>query len=266
MGEEGATKTLNLTATFTDPDGDVLTLDVVENDMPSVVKATVQGTTLTLNFQKSGAARITIRASDSRGGTEVTSFTVTVQALPRPMLQDRQDMIGVPIQPLQLTATDCTPCTFTVSNLPPDLTFDQQTGVISGNIAFIAFTRGDDGNPQYQVSVTASTATTSPSSTGTRSGNPRHQATVKASDATTGLASTGTFIWRIVQGEVVADAGPPVEESGGDPAGESGDGAAGGEAGDGGDESPLAGAKCKFVDLGTDIEQVQNEKKPFTLR
>jgi hypothetical protein len=137
---------------------------------------------------------------------------------------NQQNAIGVPIEPLQLPVTDCRACTFTVSNLPPDLTFDESAGLISGNIAFTAFTREDGGEPQYQVSMTAR-------------------------DATTGLASTRAFTWRITQGEVVSgdneDGGGDGDGGGGDP----GDGGAEGDAGDGGDASPLAGAHCTLYAL-----------------
>jgi hypothetical protein len=160
-------------------------------------------------------------ATDQRGNTATGSFTVQIAPF-LSIVENQQNAIGAPIAPLQLPVTACRTCTFTVSNLPPDLTFDARAGLIAGNIAFTAFTREDGSEPQYQVSMAAM-------------------------DATTGLASTRAFTWRITQGEVVSDSGGDGGEDGG--GGDSGDGGAEGDAGDGGDASPLANAHCVFYAL-----------------
>ena len=143
-----------------------------------------------------GATTVMCLATDQRGNTATSGFTVQVAPLP-PTMPDRQDVIGtLRDPPLQLPETGCRACTFTVSRLPPDLTFDESAGRIAGNIAFTAFTREDGSEPLYHVNMTAR-------------------------DTTTGLASTGAFTWRITQGEVVFgdndDGGGNGDGGGGDP-------------------------------------------------
>ena len=88
VDEDAADEVLDLSATFADVDivtnGDVLTLSVSANDNPTLVAASLLGTTLTLDFQpnQNGTANITIRATDFLGPAFVEdTFLVTVNAV-----------------------------------------------------------------------------------------------------------------------------------------------------------------------------------------
>jgi hypothetical protein len=227
-------RTLDLAGTFTDPDGDVLTLLVFANTNPSVVTATMgTGTNLILEFNNSGTATITVRAADGRGGTVETDFVVTVAPVPLVQpLANQQHVIGQGIGQLEMIADGCVGgCTFTVSNLPPDLQVDQATGRITGNIAFTAFTRGV--NPDNSA------------------GGPLYRVRVIATDANQVESVPMNFDWRITQGQITEQASPSGEAGDGDGDGDSadGDGGAAGDASDGGELSPIAGAQCKVVGL-----------------
>jgi hypothetical protein len=226
-------RTLDLTGTFTDPDGDILTLSVVANTNTSAVTATVGiGLNLILGFNNSGTATITVRAADNRGGTVETAFVVTVTPVPLVQpLANQQHAIGQSIGELAMTASSCIGgCTFTVSNLPPDLQVDP-AGRITGNIAFTAFTRGVNPNNS--------------------AGGPLYRVRVIATDSNRVESVPVNFDWRITQGQITEQASPSGDAGDGDGDGDSadGDGGAGGDAGDGGTLSPLAGAKCRLVSL-----------------
>jgi hypothetical protein len=79
--EDGDDDVLDLSSTFVDQDaGDSLTLSITGNTSASLVTATVNGTSLTLDYlaDQSGTAEITVRATDSSGLFVEDTFTVTV--------------------------------------------------------------------------------------------------------------------------------------------------------------------------------------------
>jgi hypothetical protein len=81
--EDAADRTLSLASTFSDPDGNPLTLSVQAIDNPSLVMATLAGKSLTLDFlpNQNGTAQITIRARDPAGAFQDDTFQVTVAAV-----------------------------------------------------------------------------------------------------------------------------------------------------------------------------------------
>lgn len=83
--EDAIDSVLSLAGTFSDPDGtvDPLTLSVVSNSNPTLVTATLAGTSLTLDYQpdRSGTATIVIRATDPGGFVAEDTFVVTVTAV-----------------------------------------------------------------------------------------------------------------------------------------------------------------------------------------
>ena len=62
---------------FTDPNGDVLAYQASSSDS-SVATPSISGSILTVTGVSGGSATITVEANDGNGGTEQTTFTVTV--------------------------------------------------------------------------------------------------------------------------------------------------------------------------------------------
>ncbi len=74
------TEDIDLSATFTDPDTDMLTFSVMSADEGVVTAAIAdRTTTLTLTEVGPGGSVITVTATDGRGGTVSDMFTVTVE-------------------------------------------------------------------------------------------------------------------------------------------------------------------------------------------
>lgn len=73
-----ADRQIDLSNLFTDEDGDALTLDVFSADT-SVVSGVINGKVLTLSPVSLGEARVTVTASDSRGGYAVKPILVEVR-------------------------------------------------------------------------------------------------------------------------------------------------------------------------------------------
>ncbi len=87
VAEDAANTVINLANVFTDVDNDpaLITKAVQANSNPTLVSATINGNTLTLDYQpdKNGTANITIRAT-SGGQTVDDQFVVTVNAVDDP--------------------------------------------------------------------------------------------------------------------------------------------------------------------------------------
>lgn len=68
---------IDLSSTFSDEDGDALTLEASSGD-ETVATASITGTTLTISEIGNGSATITVTANDGNGGTVQDEFLVTV--------------------------------------------------------------------------------------------------------------------------------------------------------------------------------------------
>ena len=77
---------IDLSAVFSDPDGDSLTYEAVSSD-DSVATATVSGSQLMINPLTDGTATITVTAKDPHGRTVTTTFTVSVSSNRDPQAQ-----------------------------------------------------------------------------------------------------------------------------------------------------------------------------------
>ena len=75
----GATATINASAYFTDPDGDVLAY-TARSSNTGVARVSVSGSTVTITAVAAGSATITITARDPGGLTATQRFEVTVEA------------------------------------------------------------------------------------------------------------------------------------------------------------------------------------------
>ena len=94
LEEGGAPVTVDLTPYFTDVDGDVLTYAAASSD-EAAVNVTVTGATLTLSAVVTGAAAVTVTASDVEGRTATQSFGVQVgDRLVRAVLTDALAALG----------------------------------------------------------------------------------------------------------------------------------------------------------------------------
>ncbi len=138
-----------------------LTFTVVDDTNPSLVGTAVANGTLTLTFAPNGngAGVIRVRATDTDGLFVDASFTVTVTpqsdspAVVAP-IPDQTATAGVAYMLNAATAfvdVDGDPLTYTALGLPPTLSIDSASGVISGTP-----TAADRAGSPYTVTVRAS--------------------------------------------------------------------------------------------------------------
>jgi 6-phosphogluconolactonase len=148
---EGDTVAVQVTAT--DPDGNAVTFSASNLPPGLSIDAATGLIAGTLPFTAAGAYTVTVAASDGALSGSVT-FTWIVSDVDRPPL-----VAAIPPQahlegesvtlPVVATDPDGDPLTFSATNLPPDLSIDVTTGLISGIIARTAAS----GSP-YNVRVT----------------------------------------------------------------------------------------------------------------
>ncbi len=101
----GETATLDVSAHFTDPDGDALSYGASSSD-PSVAAVSVSGSTLTIAALAQGSATITVSASDPAGLTATQTLEATV-VTPGP------DLTLTEVAPVSATLTPGESMTFT---------------------------------------------------------------------------------------------------------------------------------------------------------
>ncbi|MFI0397479.1 MAG: tandem-95 repeat protein [Thiolinea sp.] len=131
VNEDAANSNLDLSKSFTDAEGDPITLSIVSNSNTGLVTPTLAGKTLTLAYtsNQSGTATIVIRAT-ANGKTVDTSVQVTVKA--RHGFQVSANSQAIPNGDTTPSASDCTDfgpikvsgeskaCTYTINNLDPE--------------------------------------------------------------------------------------------------------------------------------------------------
>ncbi len=83
---------VDISGTFTDADGDILTISAV-SDNEQVATVAVNGTEVVVTPVSEGNAKITLTADDNKGGTVSTTFNVTVQNIRIEILQDQGDTV-----------------------------------------------------------------------------------------------------------------------------------------------------------------------------
>ncbi len=79
LTEDGSVTTVNVSARFTDPDGDNLSYRATSS-RTSVVRTSVSGSRVTLTPRDAGTATVTVTATDPGGLSATQRFTVTVTA------------------------------------------------------------------------------------------------------------------------------------------------------------------------------------------
>jgi cyclophilin family peptidyl-prolyl cis-trans isomerase len=129
-----------------------LTYSVVSNSNSSAATASISFGQLDLHPVGQGTATIVVQATDKAGKTAQVTFTVSVVppvtvTNPQPQTNLDGDTVNLPIK-----ATDNTggTLTYAATGLPPGLSINTTTGVISGKLTTTAHT----GSP-YTVVVTA---------------------------------------------------------------------------------------------------------------
>lgn len=83
----GGNITVDATNTFSDANGDALTLTATSSNT-GIANVSVSGKTITISPVASGTATITVTANDGKGGTVSTTFTVTVSSDPVVILSE----------------------------------------------------------------------------------------------------------------------------------------------------------------------------------
>ncbi|MEN5164578.1 retention module-containing protein [Achromobacter kerstersii] len=168
----------------TDPDGDTLTVSQVNGNAANVGTAITgsNGGTFTLNadgsytfnpgsafnslgVDQTATSSITYTVSDGEGGTSTATLTVTITGTndtptltPGVTLDDQNSNDGQAITPVDISGqfTDVDTgdvLTYSATGLPPGLTIDPATGVITGTLDRSASQGGTDG--VYTVTITA---------------------------------------------------------------------------------------------------------------
>jgi VCBS repeat-containing protein len=168
----------------TDPDGDTLTVSQVNGNAANVGTAITgsNGGTFTLNadgsytfnpgsafnslgVDQTATSSITYTVSDGEGGTSTATLTVTITGTndtptltPGVTLDDQNSNDGQAITPVDISGqfTDVDTgdvLTYSASGLPPGLTIDPATGIITGTLDRSASQGGTDG--VYSVTITA---------------------------------------------------------------------------------------------------------------
>ncbi|WP_162848374.1 S-layer homology domain-containing protein [Paenibacillus nanensis] len=96
---DAAASTLDLSAYFTDPDGDALIYNALSSD-ENVIAASVSSKLLQLQAIALGQTTVTVTAEDGRGGTVVKDIVVRVNRSPQTLtpLPDRKASIGTNLQ------------------------------------------------------------------------------------------------------------------------------------------------------------------------
>jgi 6-phosphogluconolactonase (cycloisomerase 2 family) len=174
--QEGDTVAVQITAT--DPDGNPLTLSATNLPPGLSINPTTGLISGTLPFTAAGMYAVTVTASDGAlsGGTAFTWTVANVDRPPQVANPGPQNTLEGQTVALPITASDPDgdSVTFSATNLPPALSINAATGLISGTL-----TRTSAGT--YAVTVTASDGT---------------------------LSVSALFTWLVINPPPIANAGP----------------------------------------------------------
>ena len=163
--DEDTPVTINVLGNDSDgaPDGDTLTVVSASAANGSVVINADGTLTYTPNPNYNGTDTITYRISDGQGGFATAIVTVDVAVVNDPpattpipdATRHDGDVINLDISG-NFIDPEGDPLTYTVTGLPPGLTYNASTGVISGRLAANASQGGPAGNGVYEITVIAS--------------------------------------------------------------------------------------------------------------
>lgn len=159
----GAGTTSGAAGADTDPDGDTLTVTAASAGNGTVTIGANGQLTYTPNANFNGTDTIIYTISDGQGGTSTATVTITVNAVnDAPTSHDianRIDNDSQVIAPQSFASyfedIDGDTLTYTITGLPPGLTFNATTGEVSGTIDSGASTGGPANNGVYTVTIVA---------------------------------------------------------------------------------------------------------------
>ncbi|WP_298303488.1 Ig-like domain-containing protein [uncultured Erythrobacter sp.] len=154
--------TVAVLANDSDPDGDPLTITSASADNGTVVVNPDGTLTYTPDPDFNGQANVTYTVSDGQGG--VATATLTIDVRPEndaPVAVDIPDVTNEDNQSVSVATesffadVDGDDLTITATGLPPGLTIDPATGIISGTLDIDASQGGPSGDGVYPVTLTA---------------------------------------------------------------------------------------------------------------
>ncbi|MEO1706898.1 MAG: Ig-like domain-containing protein [Pseudomonadota bacterium] len=158
--------TLAVLADDNDPDGDPLTVTAVTPPTNGTVTINPDGTVTYLpDPQFNGTDTFTYTIDDGNGGTDTAMVTITVDPVADdPVvptgIPEQPGEDGTPIPPLDVSTfvedPDGDPLTFSAPDLPPGLSIDPMTGIISGTPDPSASQGGPNSDGDYPVIITVS--------------------------------------------------------------------------------------------------------------
>jgi len=160
--EDTPTAPIDVLTNDNDPDGDDLTVTTASADNGAVVINADGTLTYTPDANFNGTDTITYQISDGQGGSSTSTVTVTVVAenddptvTPLSALGNADaDVIALDVSG-SFDDLDGDTLTFTQMGLPPGLTIDPGTGLITGTIDPSASQGGPNGDGIYSVTITA---------------------------------------------------------------------------------------------------------------
>lgn len=130
---------INLQIEATDADGDDLTYTA--EDLPPGLSIDADSGLITGSPTTPGSYAVLVTVQDGNGGEDSTVFAWIIFEAPNspPVITDPEDQTNVlnDIVSLQIEAVDANndPLTYTAVNLPPGLSIDEETGLISGTLS-----------------------------------------------------------------------------------------------------------------------------------
>lgn len=167
----------------TDPDGQSLTYSLVTGTLPPGIGLSPNGSfSGTATYQATGTYQVTIRTADPDGGADTTTLTITVGNVnTHPALaplSSRSNREGDSVSfPVTGTDVDGDTLTYSATGLPPGVSINPATGLISGSLGYMS-------SGTYTVTITVR-------------------------DANGGAPATQTFTWVVsdvgLQGSLAVD-------------------------------------------------------------